>query len=322
MSSTYTSRLRLEKQTTGENSNTWGTRLNEGALDMLDQAIAGFTSIALTDSSRTISTANGVTDEARAAIIQLSGTLTSSVDVVIPAVSKDYVVRNATSGAFTVTMKVAGTGVALPQGATSHIFTDGVTVRSAWGTGANFDVGTGDSNIPQVSVADKRYIRASVASTIKGKKTFSSATTFSGPVSASSRMNVILSTTLQNLRVDGTSNFTTVVNVSGPSRTPILTLTDAASIKVSLERGNYFQVTLAGNRTLENPKNSVAGQSGLIYVFQDATGTRTLSFGDAYRFSGGTAPTLSTSVNSVDVLAYNVRGVSVIDMDSKLDMKA
>ncbi len=92
----------------------------------------------------------------------------------------------------------------------------------------------------------------------------------------------------------------------------VTTLTDAASIAVDLSLSNNFTVTLAGNRTLANPTNAVAGQSGLITVVQDATGSRTLAYGANYEFPGGVAPTLTTAANATDTLSYYVKSPTEI----------
>ena len=91
-----------------------------------------------------------------------------------------------------------------------------------------------------------------------------------------------------------------------------VTLTDAATIATDLSLGNQFQVTLGGNRTLGAPTNVVAGQSGVIRVVQDATGSRTLAYNSVFKFPGGTAPTLTTAANSVDLLAYHVESTTRI----------
>jgi hypothetical protein len=64
---------------------------------------------------------------------------------------------------------------------------------------------------------------------------------------------------------------------------------------------------LGGNRTLANPTNLTAGQSGSIFIVQDGTGSRTLAYGNQYDFIGSTAPTLSTGANAVDRIDYIVR---------------
>tara|TARA_Y100000004_G_scaffold72376_2_gene81303 strand:+ start:528 stop:980 length:453 start_codon:yes stop_codon:yes gene_type:complete len=95
-------------------------------------------------------------------------------------------------------------------------------------------------------------------------------------------------------------------------RGEITTLTDGANISIDLADSNNFTVTLAGNRTLDNPSSIVAGQSGSIFIVQDGTGSRTLAYGSYYDFAGGTAPTLSTAASSVDRIDYIVRSSTSI----------
>jgi len=83
-------------------------------------------------------------------------------------------------------------------------------------------------------------------------------------------------------------------------------LTDGTAISVDLNAGQNFTVTLAGNRTLSNPTNCVAGQVGSIFVVQDGTGNRTLAYGGNWDFAGGEAPVLSTGANAIDRLDYIV----------------
>ena len=97
----------------------------------------------------------------------------------------------------------------------------------------------------------------------------------------------------------------------------VTALTDAATIALDLSLSNNFSVTLAGNRTLGNPTNVVAGQSGVITVTQDATGSRTLAYGSNYKAVGGIAnlPALSTAAGTVDHIAYYVETATRIRLD-------
>jgi hypothetical protein len=90
-------------------------------------------------------------------------------------------------------------------------------------------------------------------------------------------------------------------------RGEITTLTDAAIIAVDFADSNNFSVALGGGRTLGNPTNQVAGQSGSLFVVQDGTGSRTLAYSSDWEFAGGTAPTLSTAASAVDRIDYIVR---------------
>tara|TARA_Y100000361_G_scaffold101984_1_gene91786 strand:- start:518 stop:1330 length:813 start_codon:yes stop_codon:yes gene_type:complete len=100
--------------------------------------------------------------------------------------------------------------------------------------------------------------------------------------------------------------------VTGGVRANIVTLSDGANISYDMDDGNNATVTLGGNRTLDNPSNVTVGQSGSIFIVQDGTGSRTLSYGSAYDFASGTAPTLSTGANAVDRIDYVVRTTSSI----------
>lgn len=95
-------------------------------------------------------------------------------------------------------------------------------------------------------------------------------------------------------------------------RGAVVALTDGATITPDFSLGNNFSVTLGGNRTLANPTNLTAGQSGSIVITQDATGSRTLAYGSYFKFPGGTAPTLTTTASAVDVIAYYVESATRI----------
>lgn len=98
----------------------------------------------------------------------------------------------------------------------------------------------------------------------------------------------------------------TVQSFTKAQRGTISALTDGATITPDFSAANNYSVTLGGNRTLANPTNLTAGQSGVIVITQDATGSRTLAYGSNWKFPSGTAPTLTTTASAVDVLAYFV----------------
>lgn len=112
--------------------------------------------------------------------------------------------------------------------------------------------------------------------------------------------------------VIGLGETTSTDQLEGRYAVEIATLTDAATITPDFGANQNFTVTLADNRTLANPTNPVVGQTGSIFLVQDGTGSRTLSFGTQYDFSGGTAPTLSTAAAAVDRIDYIVRTATSI----------
>ena len=109
--------------------------------------------------------------------------------------------------------------------------------------------------------------------------------------------------------------------MTGAAIGAVVALTDATSIATNLALSNNYSVTLAGNRTLANPTNTVAGQSGSIFITQDGTGSRTLAYGANFKFVGGTAPTLSTAAASVDRIDYVVASATKIHAVASLDVK-
>jgi hypothetical protein len=102
----------------------------------------------------------------------------------------------------------------------------------------------------------------------------------------------------------------------------IVSLTDGTNIAVDLNAGQNFAVQLGGNRTLSNPTNCVAGQTGSIFVIQDGTGSRTLSFAANYKFPGATAPTLTTTAGQTDRIDYivfasaNVHAIATLNVST------
>ena len=112
----------------------------------------------------------------------------------------------------------------------------------------------------------------------------------------------------------GTSTTTALTPAALFSSAAIQTLTDGATITPDFGAGLNFKVTLGGNRTLANPSNAKEGQSGIIVVTQDGTGSRTLAYGSNWRFPGGSATggVLSTAANAVDQIAYIVRAGGII----------
>lgn len=86
---------------------------------------------------------------------------------------------------------------------------------------------------------------------------------------------------------------------SGSGSEAFRTLTDGATVTLDQYRGDDFKVTLGGNRALALT-NPTEGQSVLLRIIQDATGSRTLSYPASVTWPGGTAPTLTTTAGSSD----------------------
>ncbi len=131
MPSTYSVRLRLELPATGEQSGTWGTTTNRNIGTLLEEAICGAATVNTTGGDVTLTTANGVSDEARRAAIHVTNSGATPRNVIVPGVTKSYFVVNYSTTA-PVTIKTAAVaGVTVPAGLTATVYCDGTTVRSA-----------------------------------------------------------------------------------------------------------------------------------------------------------------------------------------------
>ena len=129
MPSTYTTRLRLVKPATGELTNTWGDVFNQQFSDLIDVAIAGYTTVALSDANTTLTASNGASDQSRNMMLKFTGTLTATREIIVPTSSKLYYIENATTGGFALTVKTsAGTGVDVENGAKALVACDGTNV--------------------------------------------------------------------------------------------------------------------------------------------------------------------------------------------------
>tara|TARA_R110002033_G_scaffold19907_1_gene50593 strand:+ start:101 stop:1042 length:942 start_codon:yes stop_codon:yes gene_type:complete len=304
MASSYTSRIRLTKQGDGDNPNTWGTVLNDQVIDIIDDAIASYTTVSIGSAATVTLTENqGATDEARSAILHFKGSVGgahNTISLIIPAKSKQYVINNAVSANTTasdiVKMKTAsGQGYNIPLGSVGLVVCDGTSVLPtnakgfSLGTAASADIGVCATNVPDTSLADIRYVR----------------------VSTSQNASLIGSKFIIGASASTPVNF--VVGSNARTYSPIVTVTDAACISVNMALGNNFLVTLAGNRTLKKPVNCTVGQGGNIYLVQDGTGSRTLSYNTVWQFVSASVPTLSTGAADVDMLVYNARSSATID---------
>ena len=111
------------------------------------------------------------------------------------------------------------------------------------------------------------------------------------------------------------------ISLTGGAAANITALSDGATITIDMATACHHSVTLGGNRTFAAPSNQVVGQAGSIFITQDGTGSRTASFNAAFKFVGGTAPTLTTTAAAVDRVDYVILSSNVIHCAVSLDVK-
>ena len=179
MASSYSADLKLELMATGEKSGTWGDITNTNLI-ILQQAIAGYEAVSIAGGAQTtaLTFSNGLISNGKNAIIELTGTITGNQIVTIAdGIEKNYVIKNSTSGAFTVQFKTAsGTG---PTWSTTD-----KGVKTLYSNGTNvIDV---NANLSQINLVNQNEVRFEDATGgqyvgLKGGSTISSSYTLTLP---------------------------------------------------------------------------------------------------------------------------------------------
>lgn len=132
MPSTFSTNLKIELIGTGEQVGTWGTTTNNNFGTALEQAIVGRVTVTFaTDANKTLTlTDTNAAQDARALFLNVTSgvSLTATRDLIVPAINKNYIVKNATTGSQSIRVIVAGVGVTIPNGKTVLIYNDGTDV--------------------------------------------------------------------------------------------------------------------------------------------------------------------------------------------------
>lgn len=131
MASTYTN-LKIELMATGDQPGIWGNTTDQN-LTAIQQAIGGLASVVYTtDANKSLTYLSSNADQDfRAMALNLTSTvsLTATRTLVVPAVQKLYLVKNATTGSQSITVKIgSSTGVTIPNGYTQLLYADGSDV--------------------------------------------------------------------------------------------------------------------------------------------------------------------------------------------------
>jgi hypothetical protein len=169
MASTYSTDLKLELMATGENAGTWGDKTNTN-LNLVQQAIAGFESIALSDGGTVaLAMTDATISNARNMILKFTGTLTSASEVTIPdSIEKFYIIDlSAVTGVTNLTIKTAsGTGFTAGEAAIVAAYSDGtnlneVALNTLGGTIATAQID--DNAITTAKISDNQVTTAKIS---------------------------------------------------------------------------------------------------------------------------------------------------------------
>lgn len=129
---TYSQSLKLTLLANGEGAGTWGTTTNTNLGTLLEQAITGVQAITMTDANVTLTSLNGASDQARNAVLVVSGTNAAVRDIIAPLVNKQYLVVNNTTGGYDIRIRgSSGYTVSIPNGTKLFVYCDGTNFYSA-----------------------------------------------------------------------------------------------------------------------------------------------------------------------------------------------
>jgi hypothetical protein len=270
--STYSSNLKIELMTTGENSGTWGDITNTNLGTAFEQAVIGYGNVDyVADANLTISITNSNSAQpARALVLNVTsvfGSLTATRELVVPTIQKQYIVQNNTAGGQGIVVKTsAGTGITVPNGRKAHLYVDGTNVIQMFDF-VDINGGTIDGTPIGGSSA-----AAGAFTTLNA----SGATTLDGAVAlgnASGDLITVPGTINSNLLFTDNSFD---IGASGATRPRNLFLAGAATIGGNLSVGGTL--TLTGGLTLNG--NVTVGDSAADTLTINSTVTSNLIFTD------------------------------------------
>ena len=299
MASTYTN-LGVEKMATGENAGTWGTKTNTN-LEILEQIAGGYIaqSIAGGAGTTTLSVSDGSTGAAMATkVIDLTGTITGNRIVTIPdGTEMQYVIKNSTSGSYTVQIKGAsdsGSGYTFAgtKKTTAIIYMDGSDVNEVTTGGDVVDDTSpqlgGDLDVNGFDITSASNADVDIAPNGTG--------------------NVVLKTDLVSIgggsevgHVSSNGAYDLKLDTNSSTNSSNLTITDAANGDITVNANGTGSFVLQGN----------SSHGGKLKIYEDTDlGTNYASFTTG-TLSEDTTYTLPTALPSTsgDVLASTDAGV-------------
>jgi hypothetical protein len=178
MASTFSTDLKLELMATGENAGTWGDKTNSN-LNLVQQAIAGYEAIALSDGGTvTLAMTDATLSNARNMILKFTGTLTTASTVTIPdGIEKFYIIDlSAVTGVTNLTIKTAsGTGFTAGEAKIVAAYSDatnlieialdtlGGTIATSQLTGTIATAQIADNAITSAKISDNQITTAKIS---------------------------------------------------------------------------------------------------------------------------------------------------------------
>ena len=307
MPSSFTSRLKLEKQASGENSGNWGNLVNY-VFNRLDSSIKGYQSVNVAGSANVTLTSNNSTsntddsstdDQVHNAILEFSGALTGNIHVFTDAVETKYTVFNNTSGTYTVTLApTGGTGSVIKQGTKTLVYTNGTTMYDITKDLGDIQV-TGLTSNGAVTITGNTDITGNIALKTQGAIVFEDSA--GGEFAAIKANATTTSYTLvlppatgtadQVIVTDGSGNLSFVDNTGGTSWVAVKT-----SGFTAVAGEGYFCDTSSAAFTATLPATPTLGDEVTFVDYAGTFDTNNLTVGRNSENIQGSAADLTVSV--------------------------
>ena len=301
MASTYSTSLGLELIGQGEQSGTWGITTNNNFGTLVEQAITGVQTISMSNATYTMSVFQGASDEARNAVLVLTGTNLAPQNLIAPGVQKVYLIKNTTGN--TVTIKTSGgNGTAISTGTYAQVYCDGTDFYNATPSGNNV---SGDLAVTGSITAGSNITATSnvIANTVR-------ATNYVG----------ITGRIIQTVQAFGSVAYSTSGTYSPTGHVATITPTSTASKILVLLGSSFWQTNgYGGNSFLALYRNSTNLIGSNDWVVLSAPGGNDYA-SIAFHYLDSPATTASTSyqpyirADSGGTTAYNGTGTAVLTL--------
>ena len=297
MASTYTSNTGIEKPGTGEQSGTWGDTVNTNS-DILDRALNGVLTLALSGASSTLTTTDGTLSNGQYKLIIFSGTPsgTHTLTVAPNNAQKIYFLYN-TSSETIIISQGSGSTVTLPSGESDVVYCDGGGASAAVvDLSANFNVSLHlevENNLGDLQSAPAAIVNLGINATA-AELNYSD---LDQPLGISSASKVVTAD------ANGDVSLSEELKAKSYNETFATAASSSGVLTIDCETGNVFQSTLTENvttLTLSNPPATGTSYAFTLKLVQDST-ARTFAWPASVNWAGGTAPTLSSTSGAVDI---------------------
>ena len=305
MASTYSTSLKLTLIGDGDQAGIWGQTTNTNLGTLLEQAITGVVTVNMADANYTLTSFNGVTDEARNAVIVATGTNNGVRDLIPPVLEKLYTISNQTTGGYAIrVIGVSGTGVTIPNGVTTLVYCDGTNfVNGFSGAVGNFSV-VGATTLSSALTYGGVALSNSVTGT--GSMVLSASPTLTGtPISTTAAPGTnttqIATTAFVNTAVTSATGTLGTMSSQNANNVTITggSITGITDLAVA-DGGTGRSALTANNVVLGN------GTSGVNFVAPGTSGNLLVSNGTTWSSSTLAASGIKLGLGITGELWYNV----------------